>query len=192
MCKKLELGWILNNFVLATTMFENHKILKSFIEMQMKNYLTDTFQFNDATNKKLLGKINQLANKEGSIKLFSHLINSQNKWMARILNDPGATQLSWWDPIYKMEELENEWNKSLALWMDYISSKTDEELNTEVQFVGFDKGVWAASPTDIALQLNYHSIHHRAQIQTLIRQQGIEPGFVDYIGTKYRKIANKA
>jgi len=41
---------------------------------------------------------------------------------------------------------------------------------------------------DIALQLNYHSIHHRAQIQTIIRQQGMEPDFVDYIGTKYKRL----
>jgi uncharacterized damage-inducible protein DinB len=41
---------------------------------------------------------------------------------------------------------------------------------------------------DIALQLNYHAIHHRAQIQVLIRQQGLEPDFIDYIGTKYHKL----
>jgi uncharacterized damage-inducible protein DinB len=40
-----------------------------------------------------------------------------------------------------------------------------------------------------SMQLNYHSIHHRAQIQLLIRQQGLQPDFVDYIGTAYRKIA---
>ncbi|MBP9221492.1 MAG: hypothetical protein KBF42_08910 [Chitinophagales bacterium] len=38
------------------------------------------------------------------------------------------------------------------------------------------------------LQLNYHSIHHRAQMQMLIRQQGLVPDFVDYIGTKYRPV----
>jgi uncharacterized damage-inducible protein DinB len=157
--------------------------------MQMKNYLIDTFKYNDTTNKKLLNKINLLVNKDESIKLFSHLINSQYKWMARILQEPTAPQMSWWDPIYKIEELENEWNKSLALWIDYISSRTDEELSTELKFIGFDGAVWAATPKDIALQLNYHSIHHRAQIQTLIRQQGIEPDFVDYIGTRYRKIS---
>jgi uncharacterized damage-inducible protein DinB len=156
--------------------------------MLMKNYLTDTFRYNGATNKNLLAKINLLPDKAESIKLFSHLVNSQYKWMARIIQDPKAPEMSWWDPVYKMEELENEWNKSLALWIDYISARTDEELSAEVQFTGFDGGHWAASPKDIALQLNYHSIHHRAQIQTIIRQQGMEPDFVDYIGTKYRKI----
>ena len=156
--------------------------------MQMKDYLIETFHFNDVTNKKLISKFYLFIQNTECIKLFSHLINCQYKWMARIEQDPKAQEMSWWDPVYKLQELEPEWTKSLAIWTDYITSKTDEELVTEVKFVGFDGGIWAASPKDIALQLNYHSIHHRAQIQTLIRQQGIEPDFVDYIGTKYRKL----
>jgi uncharacterized damage-inducible protein DinB len=60
---------------------------------------------------------------------------------------------------------------------------------TEITFTGSDNTRWAATPKDIALQLNYHSIHHRAQIQSILRRQGVEPDFVDYIGTKYRKIS---
>lgn len=156
--------------------------------MSMKKYLIDTFIFNDTANKKLLLKILQLSDKTGAVKLFSHLINSQYKWMARISNDPKAAKMSWWDPLYCFDDLEKQWSKSLDLWLKYIASKTDEELSDEVTFIGFDNTKWAASPKDIALQLNYHSIHHRAQIQTLIRQQGIEPDFLDYIGTKYRKL----
>ena len=158
--------------------------------MQMKEYLLDTFQYNSETNKKLLTKIGLLADKEESIKLFSHLINCQYKWMARMKQHPSAPRLSWWEPVYELAHLEEEWNKSLEPWMDYISSSTDEELSTEITFVGFDGGLWAATPKDIALQLNYHSIHHRAQIQTIVRQQGLEPDFVDYIGTKYRKLSD--
>lgn len=157
--------------------------------MRMKDYLIETFRYNDDTNKKLLDKIKLIDEKEESVKLFSHLINCQYKWMARIMKDPDAPKMSWWEPIYKLDKLYKEWSKSLDLWISYISSKTDEELSTETTFIGFDDGIWAATPRDIALQLNYHSIHHRAQIQTIIRQQGIEPEFVDYIGTKYRKIS---
>jgi uncharacterized damage-inducible protein DinB len=159
--------------------------------MQMKQYLLDTFSYNDVTNKKLLEKIGLLPDKTESIKFFSHLINSQYKWMARILHDPAAPNMSWWDPLYPLEQLEKEWNRSLLPWLDYISGHTDEQLATEVTFTGLDGAQWAAAPQDIALQLNYHSIHHRAQIQTIIRQQGLEPDFVDYIGTKYRKLEEK-
>jgi uncharacterized damage-inducible protein DinB len=157
--------------------------------MDLKNYLTDTFNFNDTTNKNLLTKIQLLGNREEPIRLFSHLINSQYKWMARILQDPKAKEMSWWDPVYHFEDLEKEWTKSLDPWLKYIDAGTEDELSAEVTFNGFDGEAWAATPKDIALQLNYHSIHHRAQIQTIIRQQGIEPGFVDYIGTKYRKLS---
>jgi uncharacterized damage-inducible protein DinB len=156
--------------------------------MQMKQYLLDTFLFNDTTNKKLLEKIKILPDKTESIKLFSHLINCQYKWMARIQHDPLAPQMSWWEPVYELSQLDDEWNKSLQPWLNYINNRTDGQLATEVTFTGLDEGLWAASPQDIALQLNYHSIHHRAQIQTIIRQQGFEPDFVDYIGTKYRKL----
>jgi len=56
----------------------------------MKEYLIETFLFNDGMNKSMLKKINDLPDKEGCIKFFSHLINSQNKWMARILHDKKA------------------------------------------------------------------------------------------------------
>jgi uncharacterized damage-inducible protein DinB len=154
----------------------------------MKQYLVDTFNYNDVTNKKLLTKIAQLTDKDEAIRLFSHLINSQYKWLARILQNPEAQQMSWWEPVYNENDLEGEWTKSLNLWLDYLAGLSEEQLNSEVAFTGFDNGKWAATPKDIALQLNYHSIHHRAQIQTILRKQGIEPNFVDYIGTKYRKL----
>jgi len=156
--------------------------------MEMKKYLLDTFSYNDITNKNLLQKIQQLPDKTECIRLFSHLINCQYKWMARIQHDPAAPQMSWWEPVYQIDDLETEWDKSLDIWLDYLEEKSDTELATEVTFFGLDGSQWAATPQDIALQLNYHSIHHRAQIQTIIRQQGIEPDFVDYIGTKYRKL----
>lgn len=157
--------------------------------MQLNSYLTDTFTYNDQINKKLLGKIKLLGDGTEAIKLFSHLINCQYKWMARILQDPNAVKMSWWEPVYDFDKLETEWTKSLNPWLAYINSKTEKELSTEVEFIGFDNSKWAASPKDIALQLNYHSIHHRAQIQTILRRQGIEPDFVDYIGTRYRKLS---
>ena len=153
----------------------------------MKKYLLDTFLFNDATNKKLLGKIRLLDNKTECGRLFSHLINCQYKWMARLVGDPKADEMSWWDPVYTFDELEQEWTKSIALWIAYLTARTEDELSAELNFIGFDGGQYAVSLQDIALQLNYHSFHHRGQIQTLIRQQGLVPDTLDYIRTKSRK-----
>ena len=157
--------------------------------MEMKTYLIETFRFNDEANRKVLNKVKELPDKTESVKFFSHLVNSQKKWLARILQYPQDPKMSWWDPVYKFEDIENEWNVSLNAWIEFLETKSENELFEDVKFIGFDGGHWAAPLKDIALQLNYHSIHHRAQIQSLIRKQGLEPDFIDYIGTKYKKLS---
>jgi uncharacterized damage-inducible protein DinB len=156
--------------------------------MEMKQYLADTFHWNDRANRQILAKIKTLPGQEECIKLFSHLINSQNKWIKRIEVFPQDPKLDWWKPMYSPDELEPEWEKSLRAWLDLIGSKSEAELFLHVKWVGFDGGEWTAPFKDIALQLNYHSIHHRAQMQAVIRAQGVEPDFIDYIGTVYRKL----
>ncbi|UII28299.1 hypothetical protein LVD15_07690 [Fulvivirga maritima] len=156
--------------------------------MNLQKHLIDLFLFNDSTNKKLLATIKQLEDKQESIRLFSHLINCQYKWKARLDQYPDVQSMSWWEPVYSVEELEEEWNKSLQPWLIYLGNNDEQALRTEVSFFGQDDTPWAAEPKDIILQLNYHSIHHRGQIQTIIRTQGHTPDFVDYIATKYRKL----
>ena len=156
--------------------------------MQLKQHLIDTFKYNDYANKKVLAKIKELPDKDEGIKLFSHLINSMNKWVARINQYPQAPKLDWWKPAYPLDELEERWETCLKSWIDLLESKNEDDLFEEVKVVGDDGTHYALKLKDIALQLNYHSIHHRANIQSLIRAQGLEPDFVDYIGTAYRKL----
>jgi len=157
--------------------------------MDMKEYLLETFRFNDETNKRMLRKVKNLPDKQDFTRYFSHLVNSQNKWLTRVLDDARSLNMSWWDPVYEFDILEDKWDESVQSWISFLQSRTEEELYKEIEFTGYDGGRWIARLIDIALQLNYHSIHHRAQIQVLIRQQGLEPDFIDYIGTKYRKLA---
>lgn len=154
----------------------------------MKQDLLDSFRYNDQTNRRMLEKIRALPDPEMCIRYFSHLINSQNKWLARIRQEPNAPQMSWWDPMYAPEDLEMQWQKSLDAWLDYLNSQPENAICEEITFTGYDGGLFAAKPKDIVLQLNYHAIHHRAQMQMLIREQGMEPDFIDYIGTVYRRI----
>jgi uncharacterized damage-inducible protein DinB len=156
--------------------------------MNMQEYLLESFRFNDETNRRMLRKVRSLPDKHEFIRYFSHLVNSQNKWLARIVDNEQSVHMSWWEPVYEFEDLEEKWGESVKGWIHLIQSRKEEDLYKEIEFTGYDGGCWAARLVDIALQLNYHSIHHRAQMQVLIRQQGLEPDFIDYIGTKYHKL----
>ncbi len=156
--------------------------------MQMKQYLIDTFRHNNSANRLVLESMAELPEKGEAINVFCHIINSQNKWLDRLEQYPNDTKRDWSLPVYTVVEMGQEIDESTAAWIAFLEGKTDDELLEEVKFIGFDGGHWTCVLQDIALQLNYHSIHHAAQIQLLIRQQGLTPKFVDYIGTKYRKI----
>src|SRR6478672_8418196 len=156
--------------------------------MQMKDHLIEIFRYNDLANKRTRAKIGEIPDRAECVRLFSHLINSMNKWLGRIRQSPGYASLDWWEPAYSLEELGPKWDECLSAWIEFLESKTEEDILEEVEFIGFDGHDFAAVIKDIALQLNFHSIQHRSQIQYLIRQQGVAPDFVDYIGTKYRRL----
>ncbi len=157
--------------------------------MNLSQYLIDTWNWNSSANKTVLKKIALLPDKSECIRLLSHLINCQYKWMDRINVYSEYSKLDWWEPVYELEQLIIEWDKSLKPWIDLLNNKTEDELLQKVKWVGNDQiTIFTAPLSDIALQLNYHSIHHRAQMQTIIRKQGLEPAFVDYIGTRVEKV----
>lgn len=154
----------------------------------MKQHLLEMFAFNHTANEKMIEDIKDMGEKTKAIRLMSHLINSQNKWLARIQVYPDDPHLDWWEPQYEYDRLANELAKSNKAWIDFLEKKNEDQLEEEMRFIGYDEGHWAAQLKDIALQLIFHSFHHRAQMQTLIRAEGKEPRFIDYIGDKYRKI----
>ena len=157
--------------------------------MEIRQFLIDSFRYNDYANKLVLNKIKALPDKEEALKLYSHLINSQYKWLARITDNENSVKLDWFGPVYSLDEIENKWEHSLGKWINFLSLKTEEQMFEYVVYTGQDGGKWTAMLKDIAIQLNNHSIHHRAQIQKIIRQQGLEPDFVDYIGTVCKKLS---
>ncbi len=71
----------------------------------MKQYLIETFQYNDYANKLALAKIRDLPEKDECIRFFSHLINSMNKWLARIEQTHDYAALDWWLPVYDIDGL---------------------------------------------------------------------------------------
>ena len=148
----------------------------------MLQYLLDFFRYNQKANSKILKTIQELPEPDEPVRLFSHLITSQDKWMNRITGKDADTNYHWFQPSFPIEELETRMNNSFENWLVLLNNKSEEELETPVIFIRPSDGKkMSVKLKDIALQLNYHSIHHRAQINTLIRQQGITPPATDYI-----------
>lgn len=147
----------------------------------MKQHLIETFRYNDWANRQTLEMIRRMPRPDGAVRLFSHIITSQEKWMARIRKDQSESSLGWFAGPAPMEELASKWSASLAAWLDFLETESDESLARAIDFVTTEGEAHSVPLREIALQLNYHSIHHRAQISLLAREQGLNPPFIDYM-----------
>ena len=155
----------------------------------MRPYLLNFFNYNYQANIKLLDTIYTLPQKEEAVKLFSHLILAQDKWLNRITNTKEDSSVHWMLPVIPLEELASKWDASMKAWLKLVEEKSDDELQQDVIFKRASDGkAMGIKLLDLILQLNYHNIHHRAQINSLISKQGITPPQTDYIFTKLREI----
>jgi uncharacterized damage-inducible protein DinB len=155
----------------------------------MRHYLINFFKYNNWAFCKQLDSVRQLPDKAESVKLLSHLINSQNKWLNRISNELDDKNLAWSDPIISMDELESKWDDVLNKWMMLLEENDDSILERDIVFSKPSDGKKiSVKIRDIILQINYHSIHHRAQISRIIRQQGLTPPATDYIFTVLKEL----
>lgn len=155
----------------------------------MKQHLIDSFKYNDWANINLLEAIKQLPDNEKSVKLFNHLIHAQDKWYNRITNQVEDSSIAWMGSSFALDELELKWKESIQKWIKLIDEKNEIDLQQDVFFSRASDGKqMGIKLTDLCLQLNYHSIHHRAQINTLISQQGLRVPATDYIFTKLKEI----
>ncbi len=148
----------------------------------MKQYLIDTFRFNDWANKLTLKALQTMPDNKESVNLFSHIIRAQHKWMRRIEQDPAEIEIKWFDTAYPAEELTVHWNQSMNDWLEFLLNSDDKDFSRQIRFAPMpDEPAGVNQLIDVVLQLNYHSILHRAQICLRLYDQGLELPHVDYI-----------
>ena len=168
------------------------KLTEGFVSLQkllpMKAHLLEMFAFNQRANERMIDLLGELQNPQAVVRLLGHLIHSQNKWLARIRSYPESVDMDWWEPTLPAAELKDSLARSTQAWLEFLQNKTEEELTSEIRFHASNGSEWVCVLQDIALQLIFHSFHHRAQMQTLLRAEGSTPPFIDYIGEKYRRV----
>ena len=153
----------------------------------MRDFLIELFRFNEAANIRIAEFVRPIEANAEMVRHLSHLANCQYKWLDRITCFPETSTLDWWLPVHPVDALCEHFRQSTSAWVDHLKGSKEEDLLRLSPFIGMDGAEWEASVRDIALQLNFHSFHHRAQVNMLIRQAGHVPPFIDYIRTHSRK-----
>lgn len=142
----------------------------------MKEKLVDLFKYTYHFNKEMIKAIAENLEKvdEKTISLMNHTLNAQQIWNSRVL---GENSFEVWqiNPFEELEDINQQnFNKSLE-----IVEKFDPDQKMEYQN---SKGTkFENTVFEMLFQAINHSTYHRGQINSLLKQNGINPILTDYI-----------
>ncbi|MCW3161858.1 DinB family protein [Chryseobacterium oryctis] len=142
----------------------------------MKEKLIDLFEYTYHFNKEMIKVITENLDKvdEKTISLINHTLNAQQIWNSRIL---GEKTFDVWqiNPFESLDSINNEnFEKSI-----YIIKNLDLEAKRDYQN---SKGIkFENSVFEMLFHVINHSTYHRGQINSLLKQCGVEPILTDYI-----------
>lgn len=142
----------------------------------MKEKLIDLFEYTYHFNKEIIRIISETIAKvdEKIISLINHTLNAQQVWNSRILNEK-SFEVWQINSFEKLEEINNQ-NFQASI---QIIENSDFDQRIEYQN---SKGIkFENTIFEMLFQAVNHSTYHRGQINSLLKQSGIEPILTDYI-----------
>jgi uncharacterized damage-inducible protein DinB len=136
----------------------------------MKHKLTKHFEFEHWSNTMILDSLRTLKEKDDRAKLlFSHLLSSHSMWLSRINKTEFTCTLF---QERALEECEQLMQENLNGWQNYLTNKTEEDLQEKIEFLS----AWEANPSkrrmtveDAITHIVNHSSYHRGQIVASIK-----------------------
>lgn len=142
----------------------------------MKDFFIEMVSYHHQTNQKLISQLeqNQSNLSPRTIPLFSHMLNAHQIWNARILgnNTFGVNDVH---SLVDFQPIDKEnFNNTCQIIEDY-------DLQAEHSYVNSLGQKFQNSIQDILFHACNHHAHHRGQIISDLRQNGIEPILTDYI-----------
>lgn len=142
----------------------------------MNDFFKDIFDYHNHFNQKLVAVLSEHADKliERSTHLFSHLINAHQIWNSRIL----LTKSIALNQLHSFEECKS---IDASNYSDTLKILGDYDLNEVIQYKNSKGNEFQSSIQQILFHISNHSTHHKGQIISDLRQNGIEPIVTDYI-----------
>ncbi|MEN9910400.1 MAG: hypothetical protein RLZZ540_3559 [Bacteroidota bacterium] len=145
--------------------------------METNDFFKDTFEYNYHFNQELiqLFENNKQIIPEKSIQLLNHLINAQQIWNERILNEKNTVD------VWEIRSLENLKNVNQNNYKKSLSILNSTELSKKITYKNSKGDVFSNSVQDVIFHVINHSTYHRAQIASDLKANGIDPINTDYI-----------
>jgi len=142
----------------------------------MKEKLIDLFEYTYHFNKEMIKIISENISKvdEKTISLINHTLNAQQIWNSRILGEP-TFEVWQINPFENLEAINDQnFKKS-------IHNVKNSDFDQRIEYKNSRGTKFENSIFEMLFHAINHSTYHRGQINSLLKQNGIEPILTDYI-----------
>lgn len=142
----------------------------------MQEKLIDLFEYTHHFNREMIKVISENIIKvdEKTISLINHTLNAQQIWNSRIL---GEESFEVWQ-INPLESLEEINHQNLKKSIDIIQKS---DLDKRIEYQNSKGTKLENSIFEMLFHAINHSTYHRGQLNSLLKQNGIDPLLTDYI-----------
>lgn len=144
--------------------------------MIMTETLLRLFDFDRWANGESLRSLEVMTDPpERAVAVIAHIAATQRVWLDRALSVKQSVAV--W-PGWSLAETTKQYSAVHGEWTGFIAT---HDLSREVAYTNTKGQQFRNSLSDVALHVALHGVHHRGQIAILVRQQGGEPAYTDFI-----------
>ena len=142
----------------------------------MIDFFEDIFEYHHHFNGKVADLLIEHSNKitERSIPLFSHMINAHQVWNSRILNTKSFA-------VWEARSLQENKDLDSLNYNDTLKILSRFDLTQTITYKNAKGEEFSNTIQQILFHVSNHHTHHRGQLISDLRQNGIEPIMTDYI-----------
>jgi len=143
----------------------------------MKDFFKTIFEYHHHFNQKLADVFMEHEQQltERTIPLFSHCLNAHHIWNHRILNKEQSFGVHQTHNIVDFKSIDN------ANYHDTLKIIDTFDFDKPVSYKNSKAHAFSNTVKDVLFHVANHHTHHKGQLISDLRQQGIEPLVTDYI-----------
>lgn len=143
--------------------------------------LRQLLAYNKWANRRILESFGDASNQSpAAVRALAHLLIAEKIWLRRLLRNEDTTGFDFWQAS-TIEECAALAEENRLDYADLLKSLTEETLGSVATYKN-SKGIeYRTSFRDILTHVLFHSAYHRGQVALLVRGDGGEPAYTDYI-----------
>ncbi|MBO7748726.1 DinB family protein [Paenibacillus sp. MWE-103] len=131
-------------------------------------------------NKRILAHLRTQDHNEQALRLFAHILHSEQVWLTRLLGKDSSHIAIW--PDADLSDCSRWIDENHGNFLAYlISIEENGNLENVIAYKNQTGRSYTTSVHDILTHVALHGQYHRGQINTILRAAGGEPVNVDFI-----------